>query len=1436
MKTFEQLKQQAVAIRDAVNKNENSAERVGAHLLDTVEKMESLEITDVAEAVLEAEAAAAEAKKQADIASQSGEIAQKAKEQGDIAEQKGNEADAAAQRANEAADQVTNKVLFKIPQDLSEEEQAQVKRNIGLQNAIAGLITLPITDFSAKVNATTATKTVDNIIPSGISFLIVDIGVVEGDSSTPTSPELSAVLCPVSGGGRIVFQGTASTKFENFKISVISGSAEKDGMGVEVSTPRSITYKVFQVRYLTEADSASFKGSFNSSGILQSAYPTARPGDYAYVGNPRHLYEWDSSAWQDRGLYITDVDQALDIDSGKAIANKAVTAKLSKLDAKSVPLLTGYYIDTKGRPQEYKLSQLSCFLTIPKKNCNIKNIWNHKDVGLGIIFFDKDGKYISGYDLGEEGNALKFTWNVETMEKPEGAFYFVVQTQSNSVIIESSENLTTGIPYNVATSLLNNSDSVSILEKKAIDYDTLYSQEDIVTEIGIAGKYIDFNSGKPTVWDLYNISKAIPVNAGDTIMAVLSSNTGVTAISECNEELTEFKPLIKGNGITHASLHLARCSKDGFVCFSYEKSNGVKDARKLSAYASKEAINALQKSKDNEIAIQNKAEYSEETGKNLFNKDGEFIEGKYINSLNGALNSFENCSVSPLIPVTPGKVYHLHRDTTVATNEARFVKSDGTTALIPLKATGEPFDNYMLGKPDMAVKAPEEAAYFQFTTKFKGTECGETTQFEVGNTFTGFEEYHMRKIVPYVHLPKELEGLSNKVVSNTQELSLVKNRVDKLEENTGLGAAVLITIANSDKIGFFSNSFLNGYCMLGKHAINNLSMFSDYIMYNYGHSGDDMLECLNRVDKNEKWLGDVSVKEWGIKYGVIAMQDNDGALFNASSDTYYWNTKHLAEAVKSLGAIPILGTEHDTSYYYAMLANLAQEEGYMFMPWGKKASSFNAGYGLFKPFWYNSHPATRTGWLWTYGMKPYLDTLPRPRKSIKIFRVRPGIETEELENLMYNSVEQRAELYEELTCGVSSYKEDKDKYFDRLDAVTLSELNQTYKDEYQTLQAKTGSVSLGNYALIEVVTPFDAHNLKKATLFLTGNNIQSVYIRKIIGLEKPLPANDGKIAFGVESGIENFTIGKTFNITGGQLQNPTDIQGTYKVSAIINNVVVTETSSKGKETSGTDVPQSDVEGASLKGSYSYPSGDYLNRYNKPYGEWLKIESENLSVINIDEYLSGCVDFDKIAFLLVGSDMSITDLHCEVEGLSEKKDVCKPLIVPKKGTSLLSKNLLTDEDATEWTGLEYIPKYNPVQSTKDESKESLPTGITVVREFSEGQSIMQQIKTSSITNSPYSFPKLQVRIVARYFPKYINSDEVWDSTELHRGTFDCAKIKIKIAKTQDDKNPVILGEILVGAWWNEFLLNNYKWYDESYLIVECSSKKVQIAGIYLEEVE
>ena len=144
-------------------------------------------------------------------------------------------------------------------------------------------------------------------------------------------------------------------------------------------------------------------------------------------------------------------------------------------------------------------------------------------------------------------------------------------------------------------------------------------------------------------------------------------------------------------------------------------------------------------------------------------------------------------------------------------------------------------------------------------------------------------------------------------------------------------------------------------------------------MNNYGKSGDDALECLARINANQTFFGHVPVQDWGITYGVIAMQDNDGPLFAADRETYRENFKKIAEAIRAMGATPILGTEHDWSENYYGLMALAEEEGYLFMDWGKTANAM----GRFTPFWQGGHPATRTHWLWTYGMKPYLDALPR---------------------------------------------------------------------------------------------------------------------------------------------------------------------------------------------------------------------------------------------------------------------------------------------------------------------------------------------------------------------------------------------------------------------------------------------------------------------------
>ena len=65
-------------------------------------------------------------------------------------------------------------------------------------------------------------------------------------------------------------------------------------------------------------------------------------------------------------------------------------------------------------------------------------------------------------------------------------------------------------------------------------------------------------------------------------------------------------------------------------------------------------------------------------------------------------------------------------------------------------------------------------------------------------------------------------------------------------------------------------------------------------------------------------------------------------------------------------------------------------------------------------------------------MKQYLDTLPRPRKAIKLFRVRPGVDASNLQNLVYTDLVSRSKRFAEIENGASVLTSDTEKYFDRL--------------------------------------------------------------------------------------------------------------------------------------------------------------------------------------------------------------------------------------------------------------------------------------------------------------------------------------------------------------------------------------------------------------------
>lgn len=819
--------------------------------------------------------------------------------------------------------------------------------------------------------------------------------------------------------------------------------------------------------------------------------------------------------------------------------------------------------------------------------------------------------------------------------------------------------------------------------------------------------------------------------------------------------------------------------------------------------------------------IQNAELFITDVGKNLFNKDA-IIDGYYIGSTPGRLLPSEDASISALIPIEAGKTYALYRakdpnDTAlILTRCARFVAADKTTPIKPINpATGLPYSgNYEVDTRiygTVLLQAPDDAVYLQFTVRFRSVKYDyDTIQAEKGNVTTQYEPYKEKQsinpdLIPFSHeaLPAQIKALDNRVTALENNISIVEK----------------INIANAGKIGFFSNSFLNGYCMKGKHALDNLSMFSDYLFYNFGHSGDDALECLARINRNEKWLGVVPVQNWGLTYGVIAMQDNDGALFAASTDTYFENFKKLAEAIEAMGATPILGTEHDYNKNYYGLSRLANERGYMFMKWGRIATALFRS--IFPPFWHNGHPATRTHWMWTYGMKQYLDTLPRPDRGIKLFRVRPAIDTSDKQNMVFTDNISRAERYIEIENGAAVLTTATEKYFDRLNAGGA--YSPAY-NEYQYLQNKSQSVAFGNFALIECIVSFDRNSINMLKMKLEATGVTKAYVKRNLSLANPLPEKR-YIAFGVTAGESLLTPGSTFDITGGVFSN--SLLGTYTVEDVVNGIVVTTTLSAGKTTSGTDNPTTNVSGVTLKGSYDYPTADYMQRFRQPLGEWDEIQLNGDGETDLSEYLQYAMDFDKMAILLEGTNITIADISFEASGTRKKRNPGIPFIARKYGTSLLTDTLL--DDGTAWDNIASVPKYTPVLNPLNSSPEALPNGVTTVRELSEGDQVTQTIKTDVLNTSPYRYSKMQIRVVARYFPLYVDTDAKFEQSAIKQGSYDCAKMAVSIGGT------VVCATAEVGTYWNEFVFDT-DYFSGDNVAIKCLSKTLQVARVEVDLVE
>lgn len=276
-----------------------------------------------------------EAKRQAVLAGQSGELAQYAKEQGDYAKEQGDNAKEqgkeAVSIAEDAAKRVTNDVLFKTEQSLSEEEQAQVLKNIGIKSVVTEYNYLDLN--SIIINFDGSNKYVTKI-PCTVPFFILSFEV-RGEALLDRK-KYNVIFLQDSVNKNYSMNLEAINPYLTGRI--VANEEESDPgvltlkcSGVESSNPDynriTLTSACYPSDYVSK-----FKGNFESEEVLQSVRGII--GCYAFVGNPRHIYNWDTETnkWKDGGELITITDKELSEDSDRPVANSTLFKKFNEIE------------------------------------------------------------------------------------------------------------------------------------------------------------------------------------------------------------------------------------------------------------------------------------------------------------------------------------------------------------------------------------------------------------------------------------------------------------------------------------------------------------------------------------------------------------------------------------------------------------------------------------------------------------------------------------------------------------------------------------------------------------------------------------------------------------------------------------------------------------------------------------------------------------------------------------------------------------------------------------------------------------------------------------------------------------------------------------------------------------------------------------------------
>ncbi len=222
-----------------------------------------------------------------------------------------------------------------------------------------------------------------------------------------------------------------------------------------------------------------------------------------------------------------------------------------------------------------------------------------------------------------------------------------------------------------------------------------------------------------------------------------------------------------------------------------------------------------------------------------------------------------------------------------------------------------------------------------------------------------------------------------------------------------------ITIANSDKIVMAGSSYVSGCAIRGKHFTDIASAFSDYQFYNFGVSGDTLLDILNRVRHNQGGrVGLTGIRDWNATYAVLSNFENNLRHVYINEDFYFYNLKALCSALEALGIKPILSLEYSEAWIQPELDRLAHERGYLVINEGALLGGVTDH--VFPAFNANQHPSTgprpAAAWCW-----PSAWPVCRGPGNPSRFSAAPGAAEGAPASLVYDGIYDRLRKFYEIT-------------------------------------------------------------------------------------------------------------------------------------------------------------------------------------------------------------------------------------------------------------------------------------------------------------------------------------------------------------------------------------------------------------------------------------